>query len=97
MLTEIKLGPFDWPRIIGAARNVMTEAPIERLSKNASKVIKTALQVMKLIMPLRTVAYLYAKTLGKVRMLTLEPARAEKFMNANNLLVVFENIQKDLQ
>ena len=53
LLSELKLAPQDWPKIINMVQVVLNESPVARLGMNEDNTCRTPLQVMTGIRPTR--------------------------------------------
>lgn len=94
--SEMKLGPHDWPIVIGMIMTALNESPLPRLGKGDDGSYRSPLEVFTGLKPARS-QMLYGRGMepssGEY---SLERVRALQIMNIDSLQEAFINMHKDV-
>lgn len=94
---ELKLGPQDWPNVIGMIMTALNEAPLRRLGSIRDGTYRTPLQVMTGLEPARKVLQTSTISGNAKKAKTLEMTRAMQVMDIDTLQDTFDGIHKSVK
>ena len=95
--SEMKLGPQDWPLVMGMVRTAMNEAPLHRLGSREDGTFRTPLEVMKVIKPTRAMLHTTQVDEEHRAGVSIEKILALQLLDIDNLQEAFDEIHKDVE
>lgn len=97
ILAELKIIPYDWPCVVGAAQKHSEQSTDSALANKLKQVAPHSTAGHdRYWASSHSKIYVYANRLGIERKLTLEWARAEKFVTAKQLKIEKDSMQKNV-
>ncbi len=97
LLTDLKLGPHDWPSIAPVIQSTLNEAPLERLGPRDEGVHRSPLEVMTGLRPRRDLLYHAITRPADAEHMRLERIRAIQLLNIRELQCALDKMHKNAQ
>ena len=95
--SELRLGPQDWPSVVGMMQTIMNESPLRRLGLRGDGTLRTPLEVMTGIRPTHTMLHTnqIGTTVG-MAMIFVEKAGALQVLEIEVMQGAFDIMHKDV-
>ncbi len=95
LMPELRLGPHDWPLVIGTVMTVLNVASLKRLGKRKDGTCRPPLEVMTGLIPNRQ-SNLHVLVEPKTQAKSLTVVRAEQLVCINDLQCTFDDMHKEV-
>lgn len=95
--SELKMGPQDWPLLVGAIMTDLNEAPLKRLGTVEDGTYRTPLEVMTGLKPVRSQLEIISREGKASKKSSLEQARVLQLLKIEELHNVFGSMHKETE